>query len=111
MKLFVLAGLLVTLALAVLVSPFASSSPDGLEKVSVDQGFDDRADDHDLSASPLADYGLRGVDNKKLATGVAGLVGVLVTFGAGLAVFALVRSLHTRSGTGNDGPSTPGSST
>ncbi len=38
--LFVVGGLLVALALAFFVSPYASSSPDGLNKVAEDKGFD-----------------------------------------------------------------------
>ena len=40
----VVGGLLVALGLAFFVSRFASSSPDGLNKVAIDQGFDDTAD-------------------------------------------------------------------
>lgn len=96
-KLFIVAGLLVGLAIALFVSPFASSSPDGLEKVSVDQGFDGTARDHDLDNSPLADYGIEGLDNDKVSTGLSGVVGVLVTFGVGLGLFALLRTLRPTS--------------
>ena len=41
----VVGGLLVALGLAFFVSRFASSSPDGLNKVAIDQGFDDTADE------------------------------------------------------------------
>jgi cobalt/nickel transport protein len=36
---FIAAGVALSIALAVAVSPFASSSPDGLEKVAEDKGF------------------------------------------------------------------------
>jgi hypothetical protein len=77
---FVGAGLLVTLALAFFVGPGASSSPDGLEKVATDEGFVDEAAPHDMAGSPLADYGVEGVDDERLGTGLAGLVGVGTTF-------------------------------
>jgi len=80
-KLFVLAGVLVALALAVFVSPLASDDPDGLEKVA-EEGFDDAADDHALEDSPVAGYD----------SPVAGVVGVVATFGIGVGVFALIRS-------------------
>lgn len=93
-KLFLVAGLLIALGVGIFVSPFASGSPDGLEKVSIDEGFDETARDHDLADSPLADYGVSGIDNEKVSTGVAGLVGTLVTFGLGLGLFASVRAMR-----------------
>ena len=95
-KLFVVAGLLVGLALAIFVSPFANSSPDGLEKVATEEGFDGAAEDHDLANGPLADYGVDGVDDERLGTGAAGLIGTLVTFGLGVGVFALIRTLRPK---------------
>lgn len=97
LRLFVVAGLLVGLGVAVLLSPFASGSPDGLEKVAIDQGFAGEASDHGLADGPLADYGVSGVGNERVGTGVAGLVGTLITFGVGLGLFALLRALRARS--------------
>jgi hypothetical protein len=94
LKLFVVAGLLVALALGVLASPFASTAPDGLERVAADQGFDAAAADHALGQSPVADYEVRGVADERVATGAAGLAGVLLTFGLGVGVFAGVRALR-----------------
>ncbi|MEV7230282.1 PDGLE domain-containing protein [Polymorphospora sp. NPDC051019] len=101
---FVLGGLLVALLLAGVVSNFASGSPDGLDSAST-KGCTLNADeeitggscmasnakDHEWAGSPLADYGLRGVDNPFLATAVAGATGVLLTFVVGGGLFWLVR--------------------
>lgn len=95
-RLFVLAGVLVTLGLALFVSPWASSDPDGLERVARDQGFADEERDHALSDSPVADYQVRGVEDDRLGTAVSGLIGTLLTFGLGTAVFAAVRALRGR---------------
>jgi cobalt/nickel transport protein len=103
LRLFLIAGLLVAVGLALIVSGFASSSPDGLEKVAEDKGFLETAQDHLFADSPLADYAVKGVDNERLSTGLAGLVGVLVTFGIGLAVFALVRTMRPGSRDGGAG--------
>jgi PDGLE domain len=85
---FIVAGLAVALALAFFVSPEASSHPDGLERVAIDEGFVDEATAHDLEDSPLADYGVEGVDNERLSTGLSGIIGVAVTFAvAGGAIF------------------------
>jgi hypothetical protein len=96
LRLFLLGGLLVTIGLALVVSGFASSQPDGLEKVATDKGFLETARDHPFADGPLANYAVKGVDNQRLSTGLSGLIGVLVTFGLGLALFALVRALRSR---------------
>ena len=88
---FLLVGLVVTIAVAVIVAQFASSSPDGLEYVAEQQGFADTADDHDLSDAPLADYGDDLTSSGSLNTAVAGLAGVLVTLAVGYGVFWLAR--------------------
>jgi cobalt/nickel transport protein len=100
LRLFLIAGLLVTIGLALVVSGFASSSPDGLEKVAEDKGFLETAKDHLFADGPLADYTVQGVDNERLSTGLSGLIGVLITFGLGLAVFALLRVTRRGSGGG-----------
>jgi cobalt/nickel transport system permease protein len=75
------AVLVVTFGVAVLVSPFASGSPDGLEKVAADEGFDTVADDHALADGPLADYGVQGIDQEQVATALAGFLGVALILG------------------------------
>jgi cobalt/nickel transport system permease protein len=96
LALFVVAGLATALALAFFVSPRASTNPDGLEKVAADRGIDAAARDHALADSPLADYSVDGVDRSPLSTGLAGVVGVIVTFAVGVGVFAVVRMLRRR---------------
>ncbi|MGZ8630276.1 MAG: PDGLE domain-containing protein [Actinomycetota bacterium] len=96
LTMFLVGGLIVALGLAFIGSPLASSSPDGLERVSVDEGFDSTAQDHGLADSPLADYGVRGVEDEGLSTGLAGIIGVVVTFGLGLLLFAAIRTLRAR---------------
>lgn len=89
---FLIGGLLVAVALGVFVSPFASSDPDGLEKVSVDQGFDDAAEDHALEDdSPLAGYGVKGVGNGRIGTAASALVGVVLTFGFAALLFGFAQ--------------------
>jgi cobalt/nickel transport system permease protein len=96
LKLFLMAGLLVAVGLAIFVSPFAGSSPDGLERVAIDKGFDNSARDHAFVNGPLADYTVKGVDDDRISGGLAGLIGVLITFGVGLGLFALLRTLRAR---------------
>jgi hypothetical protein len=88
---FVVAGLVVAAALAFFVSPRASSEPDGLNRVAVDEGFADEETNHALDDSPTAGYETRGVDDDRLSTGVAGLIGVGVTFALAGGLLLVVR--------------------
>jgi hypothetical protein len=80
-------GLLVALLVAGVLSGFASSSPDGLERVSIDRGFDQAAADSAVAGSPLADYTVDGVDNGRLSTGLAGIIGVALTLAVSAGLF------------------------
>ena len=95
LRLFVAGGLLVAIGLAMLVSGFASSSPDGLNKVAEDHGFATNARQHLFENGPLAGYAVKGVNGDRLSTGISGLIRVLVTFGIGLALFALLRAMRS----------------
>lgn len=88
---FIVGAVLVTLLVAGVASYYASSSPDGLEKVAADKGLDANATDHSLADGPLADYGVSGVENERLSVGLAGVIGVLVTLGVAGGLFLLVR--------------------
>jgi cobalt/nickel transport system permease protein len=91
-------GLLIALAVA-LLSPLASSSPDGLERVAENEGFIETATD--VPYQIIADYLFPGVENEAVATILAGLVGTLLLFGIGYAVAYWIistrRSRHTSS--------------
>ncbi|MCX5333470.1 MULTISPECIES: energy-coupling factor ABC transporter permease [unclassified Streptomyces] len=91
-----LAGLATSLALAGVVSFYASADPDGLEKVAADKGIDAKAEDHAAADSPLADYGVKDVDNARLSGGLAGVIGVGVTVVAGSGIFWAVRRRRTQ---------------
>jgi hypothetical protein len=98
LRLFLAGGLLVALGLAMLVSGFASSAPDGLNKVAEDHGIAASAKEHLFENGPLAGYAVKGVGNDRVSTAISGLIGVLVTFGIGLAMFALLRAMRSGSG-------------
>jgi cobalt/nickel transport system permease protein len=86
-----LTGLATSLVLAGFVSFYASSNPDGLEKVAADQGIDEKAEEHAAADSPLADYGVKDITDARLSGGLAGVIGVGVTAVAGTGVFWAVR--------------------
>ena len=81
-------GLLIALGLAIL-SPLASSWPDGLERVAEDKRFIQAALKPALEIIP--DYVFPGVGNEALATILAGLVGTLIMFGVGYGVGAMLK--------------------
>lgn len=91
---FIIAGLGVALLIAIFLSPFASQDPDGLDRVSQDLKFEDRATE-DTPARKLPfyavfeEYALRGVP-EGIATPLAGLVGTLATFGLAWGIGKLV---------------------
>ena len=102
---FIGLGLIVALLLAGVVSYYASSSPDGLEKVAADKGLAAGAKPHGLGNGPLADYGVKGVNDQRLSVGLAGVVGVGVTFALAGGMFLLVRRRRAATGpSAGDGP-------
>lgn len=76
---FTVAGLVVVVVFATVVSQFAVDDPDGLEYVAEEQGFIDSAGDHALGSSIFADYATAGVADETLSLALAGIVGVVVT--------------------------------
>ncbi|GAA1433646.1 energy-coupling factor ABC transporter permease [Streptomyces thermospinosisporus] len=98
-----IAGLVTSLVLAGFVSFYASANPDGLEKVATDHGIDKKAEEHPYADSPLADYGVKDVDDDRLSGGLAGVIGVSVTVAAGTGVFWAVRRRRTDDGNGEGG--------
>lgn len=104
---FIVSGLGIALLIAVFLSPFASQDPDGLDRVSQDQGFDNKAVGepvaHRLPFYQIFDeYALRGVP-EQIATPIAGLVGTLVTFGLAWGIGKLaVRNARSQDQTQDD---------
>jgi cobalt/nickel transport protein len=90
-KKFLIAGFAISLFIAGFASYYASSSPDGLEKVAEDIGFSKTAKENTNAETALADYGVKGVDNERLSTGAAGVIGVLATAGISTGLFLVLR--------------------
>ncbi len=76
-KVMIFGGIAIAVALAVL-SPLASSHPDGLEWVAEQHGFIDAARDAVYNIIP--DYTMPGISNTALATIVAAILGVMIVF-------------------------------
>jgi hypothetical protein len=76
------------LVVAAFLSPLASRNPDGLNRVAQDHGF--AARERGLAGTPFARYTVPGLAHPRASTAVAGLLGTLLTFGAGWSLAALV---------------------
>ena len=76
---FYIVGFIVCLFLAGVVSFYASSSPDGLEKVAQDIGFIQTEKEHTNSDGALAGYEVKAIENERASVGVAGVIGVIGT--------------------------------
>ena len=85
---------LAALLIALCLSPFASPLPDGLEAVLAQyQVLHEAAP---LFVTPLADYQIAGVASEVLSTGLAGLIGIVLTFlSAGALALPLTRARTT----------------
>ena len=83
-------GVLILALLLAILSPLASSSPDGLERVAEDKGF------IDVALAPIfnifPDYVIPGVTNEAAATILAGIVGTGILFGIGYGLAKLLKA-------------------
>lgn len=77
-----------SVVVALLLSPFASALPDGLEWIAAKYRFLHEAPP--VFGAPLPDYSVPGIAHEALTTGMAGLAGVAVTF---LMAWVVLRTL------------------
>ena len=92
MRIFVILALAVAVGLATAVSPFASASPDGLERVAEKKDFLDKGRLAGVQEdSPVPDYAFPGVENERVATGLAGFVGTIAVFALGYGLAFVLR--------------------
>jgi len=90
----ILIGVVIALFLAGIISMFASSLPDGLEKVAENKGFLEKGEVEPPIKSPVPDYAMPGLKNEKLATSIAGIAGTLLVFGLGYGLAILLKRKH-----------------
>jgi hypothetical protein len=83
------AGLLIAAAVAVSSVWLASSEPDGLVRVAEDEGFADRAEDPGFEILP--GYSIPGVDDERVSTALAGIVGIVLVTAISLGAGRLLR--------------------
>jgi cobalt/nickel transport protein len=85
---FVFAALLVTVALATFASPFVSRSPDGLEKVAGELGFQKITGEGPAAWYRVfaPGYEVGGIRSKWAARAIAGAIGTIFVFIAGTGI-------------------------
>ena len=81
---FLAFGLVIALGLAIFVSPYACSWPDGLDKVAEKFGFEGHA--ATLIKAWIPDYKMPGISSAGIATAVAGAIGMAIMFGLACVV-------------------------
>jgi hypothetical protein len=97
------AGIGIAIAIT-LFSPWASSHPDGLERVAEDEQFLDEGEDAPYEVIP--DYTFPGVEDERLATVLSGIIGVVIVAGIALVVGLVLRIVaRNRASAGREPPS------
>jgi hypothetical protein len=95
-RVFLALAFSVAVGLAVFASPYASSSPDGLEKVAGTKGFLADGRVHTIQErSPVPGYAFPGIHDARFATALAGLFGTLLVALVGFGVVKLARRRAT----------------
>ncbi len=94
---FVWIGLGVALLITLFLSPLASISPDGLEKVAETKGFAERGEGWKFwKYAPLTDYVIPGIKNEKVSTALSGLIGTVAIFLIALGAGKLIKRVPTK---------------
>jgi cobalt/nickel transport protein len=88
---FIFVALGVSALVAGGLSLFASSDPDGLERVAEDLGFITTAEDSVVAGSPLADYGIAGIDATWAST-VSGVAGIFASAVVGYGLYLWMKA-------------------
>jgi cobalt/nickel transport system permease protein len=90
----VVAPLTSAVVVSLLLSPFASGFPDGLEWIAEKYSF--LHESAPAFAGPLSDYAVPSLSNEALSTGLAGLAGVVVSFAAAWAAVRILQLLAAK---------------
>lgn len=95
-------GTIIVLGLLIFVVPYASTLPDGLNKVAESFGFEYRASLQPVIDTPFAKYSFPGIGSPTVASIAAGMIGALAVFGFSVL---LSRALVPTKRTGTQPPS------
>ena len=86
--------------LALAGSPFASKSPDGLEKVAEEKGFIEAGSEDKAvwTKSLFPEYKIESIESENMSTSLAGLIGTIAVFGIGFGAIRLMVRVPARTG-------------
>ena len=87
------AGLAIAGVIAAVAAAFASGDPDGLDWVSIEQGFDEAGQEPGFEILP--DYTIPGIDGT-VSTIIAGVVGIAIVFALMLLLGRLLARRRSR---------------
>ena len=90
----IMTPLMASMIIALMLSPFASGFPDGLEWVAAKYQFLHQS--APTFVAPLANYTVPWLNQEIFSTGIAGLMGVLVTFSIAWLIGSLINPTHVR---------------
>lgn len=80
-KALIVYSLIVIVGLLILVVPYASKFPDGLNKVAQSLGFNYKVSSQPVISTPLEGYSISGIESPAFASILAGFVGAAIVFG------------------------------
>ena len=86
-------GTVIVIAFLLLIAPFASQLPDGLDRVAQSLGFEIKKIDNQGLSTPLNNYRFFGIESPAVSTIAAGVTGAIVVFAIS---FILARILIPR---------------
>ncbi|MDX9753257.1 MAG: PDGLE domain-containing protein [bacterium] len=92
----ILIGLGLSLFVGVVLSPFASSWPDGLEWIAEQYGFIEQAQEEPLTPQVIPDYEMPGFSGG-WATAAAGFLGTAIMYFAGWGMAKMLAKRKTAS--------------
>ena len=95
-------GAVIVIGLLLLIAPFASQLPDGLDRVAQSIGFETKKIENQGFSTPLKDYRFFGIESPTLSTIAAGITGAGVVFAIS---FLLAGVLIPRKKNVNNSPS------
>lgn len=90
-------GLGLAFAAILILSPFISKLPDGLERLAQSRYF--LGKEKTVVKATLADYSLPGIENKKLAFTLAALAGTVTAFSLSAWLAFLLKRKNKKNGT------------
>jgi cobalt/nickel transport system permease protein len=90
-------GAVIVAGLALFVSPFSSSWPDGLERVAAVLGFDVKKISAPVAVAPLAEYRIPWIGTVSATTAIAGLIGAAAVFALAVIFFRAIARRSAKS--------------